>query len=88
MFLNAKRYREQNVVLAAEKGLAFLRVGADAGDSAIAMDAVRIVAQHGMKVCYSLMKAYIVSPAALAEESKKLEDAGFMKLPLWTRRVT
>jgi 4-hydroxy 2-oxovalerate aldolase len=82
MFLNAKRYREQNVVLAAEKGLAFLRVGADAGDSAIAMDAVRIVAHHGMKVCYSLMKAYIVSPAALAEESKKLEEAGVNEITI------
>jgi 4-hydroxy-2-oxovalerate aldolase len=82
MFLNAKRYREQNVVLAAEKGLAFLRVGADAGDSAIAMDAVRIVARHGMKVCYSLMKAYIVSPAALAEESRKLEDAGVHEITI------
>jgi 4-hydroxy 2-oxovalerate aldolase len=82
MFLNAKRYREQNVLLAAEKGLAFLRVGADAGDSNIAMDAIRLVANNGMKVCYSLMKAYIVSPHDLAEESKKLEAEGVNEITI------
>ena len=41
MFLNAKRYREKNVDLAAENGMAFLRVGADAGDGDIALTAIR-----------------------------------------------
>lgn len=33
MFLNAKRFREPNVELAASKGMKFLRWGADAGDA-------------------------------------------------------
>ena len=33
MFLNAKRYKKENVEHAAAKGLNFLRVGADAGDA-------------------------------------------------------
>ena len=33
MFLNAKRYKKENVEHAAKAGLAFLRVGADAGDA-------------------------------------------------------
>ena len=33
MFLNAKRFREPNVELAASKGMKFLRCGADAGDA-------------------------------------------------------
>ena len=41
MFLNAKRYREKNVTLAKESGLSFLRVGADAGDADIAVQAVK-----------------------------------------------
>ena len=41
MFLNAKRYREKNVPLAKEAGLSFLRVGADAGDGDIALQAIR-----------------------------------------------
>ena len=32
MFLNAKRYKKENVKYAATRGLTFLRVGADAGD--------------------------------------------------------
>jgi len=41
MFLNAKRYREKNVTLTKESGLSFLRVGADAGDADIAVQAVK-----------------------------------------------
>ena len=34
MFLNAKRYEKASVKKAAESGICFLRVGADAGDAA------------------------------------------------------
>lgn len=76
MFLNAKRYREKNVDLAAERGLSFLRVGADAGDADIALQAVHDIKKRGIKAFYSAMKAYLLTPDQLAEEAKKLEAAG------------
>ena len=76
MFLNAKRCREKNVALGAEKGLSFLRVGADAGESAISIPAVKLVKQYGLKAQYSLMKAYVLPPKELAEEGRRLQDAG------------
>ena len=76
MFLNAKRYREKNVDLAAENGLYFLRVGADAGDGEIAVKAIGDIKKRKMKAFYSAMKAYILTPDELAEEGKKLEAAG------------
>jgi len=74
MFLNAKRYREKNVDLAAENGLSFPRVGAGAG--AIAVKAIGDIKKRKMKAFYSAMKAYILTPDELAEEGKKLEAAG------------
>lgn len=76
MFLNAKRYREKNVDLAAERGLSFLRVGADAGDGDIAVQAIQDIKKRGIQVFYSAMKAYLLTPDQLAEEAKKLEAAG------------
>lgn len=76
MFLNAKRYREKNVDLAAEHGLSFLRVGADAGDGDIALTAIADMKKRNLKAFYSAMKAYLLTPAELAEEAKKLEAAG------------
>ena len=76
MFLNAKRYREFYVDLAAERGLNFLRCGADAGDSEIAAPAIKAIKARGMKAFYSAMKAYLLSPAQLAEEARKLQDSG------------
>lgn len=82
MFLNAKRYREKNVVLAKENGLSFLRIGADAGDADIAVQAVQDVKAHGLKAYYSLMKAYLLDPDQLAEEAKKLADAGLDEITI------
>lgn len=82
MFLNAKRYREKNVVLAKESGLAFLRVGADAGDADISIQSIKDIKSVGMKAFYSLMKAYLLSPDELAEEGKKLEDAGLDEITI------
>lgn len=76
MFLNAKRCREKNVALAAEKGLAFLRVGMDAGDAARAVPVVEMVRKYGLQAQYSLMKAYLLTPQELAEEGRILQDAG------------
>lgn len=82
MFLNAKRYREKNVALAKESGLAFLRVGADAGDADLSIPAVRDIKKAGMKAFYSAMKAYLLTPEQLAEEGKKLEDAGLDEITI------
>ena len=82
MFLNAKRYRQKNVDLAKEKGLSFLRVGADAGDADIAVQAVRDIKASGLYPFYSAMKAYLLSADALAEEGKKLEDAGLAQITI------
>lgn len=82
MFLNAKRYREKNVALAKESGLDFLRVGADAGDADISLKAVKDIRESGLKCFYSLMKAYILTPKELAEESKKLESAGLNQITI------
>lgn len=82
MFLNAKRYREKNVALAKESGLDFLRVGADAGDADIAVTAIKDIKNSGLNAYYSLMKAYLLTPAELAEESKKLEDAGLDEITI------
>ncbi len=76
MFLNAKRYREKYVELAAEHKMSFLRVGADAGDGALSLEPLKAIKANGMKARYSLMKAYILSPEDLTEESKMLEAAG------------
>lgn len=82
MFLNAKRYQEKNVDLAREKGLSFLRVGADAGDADIAVEAVKTIKKAGLKAFYSSMKAYLLTPDELAEEGKKLEAAGLDEITI------
>lgn len=82
MFLNAKRYREKNVALAKENGLSFLRVGADAGDGGISLPAIRDIKNAGLKAFYSAMKAYLLTPRQLAEEAKKLEDAGLDEITI------
>ena len=76
MFLNAKRYMKKSVEAAKNAGLDFLRVGADAGDASIAIAAIRDIKEAGLKAYYSLMKAYLLTPDELAEEAKRLEDAG------------
>ena len=77
MFLNAKRFREPNVELAASKGMKFLRCGADAGDARkISEEPVKAIKKCGMKAFYSAMKAYLLTPEELAEEAKFLESIG------------
>lgn len=82
MFLNAKRYREKSVALAKENGLAFLRVGADAGDGEIAFPAIAAIKKSGLKAYYSAMKAYLLTPDKLVEEAKKLEAAGLDEITI------
>lgn len=82
MFLNAKRYREKYVGLAKENGLSFLRIGADAGEGKNFTQIVKDVKRYGLKAFYSEMKAYLLSPEALAEEGKMLEAAGLDQITI------
>lgn len=82
MFLNAKRYREANVELAAEYGLSFLRVGAEPGEDAITVPVIRAIKAHGLKARYSLMKAYLATPEEAAEEARRLQDAGLDEITI------
>lgn len=76
MFLNAKRYRKENVEKAAKAGLSFLRVGADAGDGRLYHEVIQTVKACGLKCRYALMKAYLLSPEELALEALELERHG------------
>lgn len=76
MFLNLKRFEEENVARAAEKGIGFLRLGTDAGDGEKAYAAAETIRKYGVKVRYSMMKAYLLSPAELAQEAAGLEAHG------------
>lgn len=82
MFLNAKRFQEKNVAMAKEGGLAFLRVGADAGDADVAINAIGRIKEEGLEAYYSIMKAYLLTPDQLAEEGKKLEAAGLDEITI------
>ena len=70
MFLNAKRFEADNVAMAADKGISFLRLGADAGDGASTYEKAAVIKQHGIKVRYSLMKAYLLTP----EQARAYEE--------------
>ena len=84
MFMGYKQGAEglPYIQMAADKGLAFLRVGANAGDGALAADAVKRVKAAGLKCRYSLMKAYVLTPEALAEEAAMLEACGLDEITI------
>ena len=82
MFLNAKRYKEENVIKAKQAGLCFLRVGADAGDAHLYDEVIRVVVENGLKARYSLMKAYLLKPEELAEESLYLQEHGIAEVTI------
>ena len=82
MFLLAKLADRDRIQAAAEAGLDFLRVGANAGDGAGALEAVKLVKEAGLTCRYSLMKAYVSPPEELAAEAKMLQDAGVDKITI------
>lgn len=82
MFLSAAYADEERIQLAAEKGLRFLRVGANAGEGQRAQKAVQMVRHAGLEAKYSIMKAYVITPDALAEEAKFLEEAGVQAITI------
>lgn len=82
MFLLAKLAKADSVNMAADYGLNFLRVGANAGDGAGSIEAIKMVKNAGLVCRYSLMKAYVSTPDELAAEAKMLEDAGVDKITI------
>jgi len=76
MFIGVKNTSEENIALAASKGMKFLRIGENAGDGKNAKNGIALVKKYKMFARYALMKAYIVTPKKLAEECKKLQDWG------------
>ena len=82
MFMLAKCADEKNISRAAAAGLNFIRVGANAGDGAGSVEAVKMVKKAGLICRYSLMKAYVLIPEELAAEAKMLQDAGVDKITI------
>ena len=82
MFLLANVADEDLPRMAKDGGLTFLRVGANAGDGAGSVEAVKLVKKAGLVCRYSLMKAYVSTPAELAEEAKMLQDAGVDRITI------
>jgi 4-hydroxy 2-oxovalerate aldolase len=76
MFIGVANTTEETIAIGAKGGLNFLRIGANAGDGARAVEGIRRVKQAGMQCRYAAMKAYILTPEALAEEAKMLVEAG------------
>lgn len=76
MFVLAGCATDQNIRMAAENGLQFLRIGTDTGNGENAVSAIRAMKKTRLTCRYSMMKAYVSSPKKLAEEAKLLEDAG------------
>lgn len=73
---------EDLIPLAKEKGLSFLRVGANASDGRKAEKAIKLVRDAGLEAKYSLMKAYVETPDELAEEAKMLESFGVQAITI------
>jgi len=82
MFMGYQQGTRENVALAKQYGLHFLRVGANAGDGALAAEAVGRVKEAGLFCRYSLMKAYVLSAEELAEEASMLEACGLDEITI------
>lgn len=82
MFCGWKNGTEENIALAAKYGLKFLRIGANAGDGANAVEAIKRVKAAGLKCRYSMMKAYVLTPEELAEEAAMVAAAGLDEITI------
>ena len=82
MFMLASCAQNYLAQKAADYGLNFLRVGADAGDGKIARNAIEFVKKNNLVCRYSMMKAYILSSKELAEEAKMLQDYGVERITI------
>ena len=60
MFVIASLADEDAIRAAADAGMYFLRVGANAGDGKGSLDAIRMVKGAGLYCRYALMKGYVL----------------------------
>lgn len=82
MFMGVKNALEPFIELGAGYHLHFLRIGANAGDGAMAEDGIRLVKKYGMTCRYSMMKGYILTAEELAEEAAMLEAWGLDEITI------
>lgn len=82
MFMNWKNGSTENILMAKDAGLSFLRIGANAGNGIDACQIVERVKTAGIITRYSLMKAYLLSPEELAEEASMLESYGLDEITI------
>jgi 4-hydroxy-2-oxovalerate aldolase len=82
MFLGVKNAVPKYIDAAAAGGLNFLRIGANAGDGASAIEGVKYVKKKGLFCRYSLMKGYILTAKDLASEAARLEAAGLDEITI------
>lgn len=76
MFCQPRFVRDQDLELAADYKLGFLRVGTNAGDVEQSEKVIGRARDLGIEVRYSLMKAYALNDRELAEDAKKVESYG------------
>ena len=82
MFIGYKNVAAHRIDQAAEAGLKFLRVGANAGDGQKALEGIRMIKKAGLKCRYSIMKGYLLSPQALLAEALLLQEAGLDEITI------
>lgn len=75
-FMLAKCAKKENIHMAANYGVNFVRVGNNAGDGEKSLAAIHLIKSQGIICRYSLMKAYISTPKQLANEASMLEKEG------------
>ncbi len=82
MFMLAKNASPKHINMAADKKMNFLRIGANAGDADQSEAAIKMVRDAGLFAKYSMMKAYVLSPAELAAEAVRLEKFGVQAITI------
>lgn len=76
MFMGWKNGSQENIDRAVAGNMAFLRIGANAGDAALAAPVVRRVKESGLRAFFSQMKGYVLPSDKLADEAALLEQNG------------
>lgn len=67
---------EDDIRMAADLGLAVLRIGTDIVQSELSEPFVRVAKRCNLLVCCNFMKSYAVTPEEFAQRAKKAEDWG------------
>lgn len=65
-----------DVEMAADHGMGFIRIGTDVTDVAASRPFIQAALRHGMMVAMNIMKSYTIPPRRFAEEVKRSESYG------------